>query len=282
MSELQIFIAALLVSVALLSSIATRLRIPFPIVLVPRRPPAGPGPGDPERRTEPGPDRRLPAAAALLGRILRRPAGAPTQPTGDRAATGDGRQRRRLRPRGGRPALGLGLHARRDPRPDRRDRDPPPARRPAPARGDASVNDATALVAYKVAVAAAVGEGFAGLPAGLEFLYVAAGGIAIGLVVGYLLAEIRKRLEDPMTESTMSLFSGYAAFLPRRPARPLRSPRHRGLRPLPRLPRARSAGPQTQTVSEVLTFLQRDPHRSDRPAPPQIVDSLDHTSVSNL
>ena len=34
MSELQIFIAALLVSVALLNTIANRLRIPFPIVLV--------------------------------------------------------------------------------------------------------------------------------------------------------------------------------------------------------------------------------------------------------
>jgi CPA1 family monovalent cation:H+ antiporter len=33
-SELQIFIAALLVSVALLNSIANRLDIPFPIVLV--------------------------------------------------------------------------------------------------------------------------------------------------------------------------------------------------------------------------------------------------------
>ncbi len=80
--------------------------------------------------------------------------------------------------------------------------------------GEALVNDATALVAYKVAVAVAVGEGFSASHAGLEFLYVAAGGIAVGLVVGYLLAEIRKRLDDPMTEATMSLFSGYAAFLP--------------------------------------------------------------------
>jgi hypothetical protein len=80
--------------------------------------------------------------------------------------------------------------------------------------GEALVNDATALVAYKIAVAVAVGEGFSASHAGLEFLGVAAGGIAVGLLVGYLLAEIRKRLDDPATEATMSLFSGYAAFLP--------------------------------------------------------------------
>jgi NhaP-type Na+/H+ or K+/H+ antiporter len=80
--------------------------------------------------------------------------------------------------------------------------------------GEALVNDATALVAYKIAVAAAVGESFSASHAGLEFLGVAAGGIAVGLLVGCLLAEIRKRLDDPATEATMSLFSGYAAFLP--------------------------------------------------------------------
>jgi CPA1 family monovalent cation:H+ antiporter len=41
-----------------------------------------------------------------------------------------------------------------------------------------------------------------------------AGGIAAGLLVVYLLPEIRERLDDPATEATMSLVSGYAAFLP--------------------------------------------------------------------
>ena len=46
--------------------------------------------------------------------------------------------------------------------------------------GESLVNDATALVAYRVAVAAAVGGTFSALDAGLEFLLSAAGGIAIG------------------------------------------------------------------------------------------------------
>ena len=80
--------------------------------------------------------------------------------------------------------------------------------------GESLVNDATALVSYKVAVAAAVGGTFSVFDAGLEFVGAAAGGVAIGLAVGYVIAEIRRRLSDPPTEITISLFTGYAAFLP--------------------------------------------------------------------
>lgn len=76
------------------------------------------------------------------------------------------------------------------------------------------MNDATALVSYKVAVAAAVGGSFSAIDAGIEFVGAAAGGIAIGLAVGYVIAEIRRRISDPPTEITISLFTGYAAFLP--------------------------------------------------------------------
>jgi monovalent cation/hydrogen antiporter len=80
--------------------------------------------------------------------------------------------------------------------------------------GESLVNDATALVSYKVAVAAAVGGSFSVVDAGLDFVGAAAGGVAIGLAVGYVIAEIRRRLNDPPTEITISLFTGYAAFLP--------------------------------------------------------------------
>jgi monovalent cation/hydrogen antiporter len=80
--------------------------------------------------------------------------------------------------------------------------------------GESLLNDATALVAYKVAVAAAVGGSFSVAEAGLRFLGVAAGGIAIGLAVGWIVAAIRRRTDDPVTEVTISLFTGYAAFLP--------------------------------------------------------------------
>jgi monovalent cation/hydrogen antiporter len=80
--------------------------------------------------------------------------------------------------------------------------------------GESLVNDSSALVSYKVAVAAAVGGTFSAFDAGLEFVGGAAGGIAIGLGVGFVIAEIRRRLSDPPTEITISLFTGYAAFLP--------------------------------------------------------------------
>jgi monovalent cation/hydrogen antiporter len=80
--------------------------------------------------------------------------------------------------------------------------------------GESLVNDAAALVAYRVAVAAAVGGTFSLLDASLEFLMAAAGGVALGLAVGYVVGEVRRRLDDPPTEITISLITGYVAFLP--------------------------------------------------------------------
>ena len=80
--------------------------------------------------------------------------------------------------------------------------------------GEALVNDATALVALRVAVAAAVGGSFSAVDAGLEFVLAAAGGVAVGLAVAYVVALLRRRLNDPVTEITISLLTGYAAFIP--------------------------------------------------------------------
>jgi monovalent cation/hydrogen antiporter len=80
--------------------------------------------------------------------------------------------------------------------------------------GESLVNDATALVAYRLAVAAAVGGGFVWWDAGLRFVLGGAGGIAIGLGVGWLVAEVRRRVEDPPVEIVLSLVTGYAAYLP--------------------------------------------------------------------
>jgi monovalent cation/hydrogen antiporter len=80
--------------------------------------------------------------------------------------------------------------------------------------GESLVNDATGLVAYRLAVAAVVGGSFSLWEAGLRFALGVVGGVAIGLVVGWLIAEIRRRLEDPMVEIVLSLVTGYAAYLP--------------------------------------------------------------------
>jgi Na+/H+ antiporter len=80
--------------------------------------------------------------------------------------------------------------------------------------GESLVNDATALVAYRVAVTAAVGGSFSAVHAGLELVGGAAGGIAVGLAVGWVVGEIRRRLNDTTTEVTISLLTAYAAFIP--------------------------------------------------------------------
>jgi monovalent cation/hydrogen antiporter len=80
--------------------------------------------------------------------------------------------------------------------------------------GESMINDAAAIVAYRVAVAAAVTGAFSFTDAGVRFLRVAAGGVVVGLAVGWLLGQVRRHIHDPEVENTISLLSGYAAYLP--------------------------------------------------------------------
>lgn len=75
-------------------------------------------------------------------------------------------------------------------------------------------NDASALVLYRVAVAAVVSGAFSLGHTVLTLFADAAGGVAIGLAVGWVIAEIRKRTTDAQVSITISLLSGYAAFIP--------------------------------------------------------------------
>ena len=79
--------------------------------------------------------------------------------------------------------------------------------------GESLVNDGTALVAYRVAVLA-VGGTFSIWEAGWEFVSGAVVGVAIGLAVGWVISEIRRRLDDVLVEITISLLTGYAAYVP--------------------------------------------------------------------
>src|SRR3954452_1156778 len=89
-----------------------------------------------------------------------------------------------------------------------------PRRLVSSVEGEGLFNDATALVAYRVAVAAVVAGSFSLSDAGLRFVAGGLGGVAIGLIVGWLIAEVRRRINDTQLSITVSLLSGYAAFIP--------------------------------------------------------------------
>lgn len=64
--------------------------------------------------------------------------------------------------------------------------------------GESLVNDASALVAYRFAVASVTGTTFVFWKASLEFVLLMAGGLLVGIVMGKLLAFILKRVHENM------------------------------------------------------------------------------------
>jgi Na+/H+ antiporter len=80
--------------------------------------------------------------------------------------------------------------------------------------GESLVNDGTGLVLYRVAVAAVLTGSFSAFYTSGLFLVSVGGGIAVGLGVGWLVRQIRRRLDNPPAEITISLLTGYVAFIP--------------------------------------------------------------------
>ncbi|MDQ6829339.1 MAG: Na+/H+ antiporter [Gemmatimonadota bacterium] len=84
--------------------------------------------------------------------------------------------------------------------------------------GEGLLNDATALVAYRMAVTAAVAGVFVpGLALG-RFVFAAAGGIAVGLTIAYGVISLRGMLARhaghiPIVENAMSLLTPFAAYI---------------------------------------------------------------------
>src|SRR5215204_3093210 len=80
--------------------------------------------------------------------------------------------------------------------------------------GESLVNDATALVLYRAAVVAVTTGTFTLWEAGARLIVNAIAGIAIGVGVGYVIRQVRKRMTDPPSEVAISLLTGYLAYLP--------------------------------------------------------------------
>ncbi len=84
--------------------------------------------------------------------------------------------------------------------------------------GESLMNDATGLVAFKAALAAAAVGAFSLREAALEFVLIACGGLAVGLAGAYGVGRLRDLLRrtrnsDAFIEITLSLLTPYAAYL---------------------------------------------------------------------
>jgi monovalent cation/hydrogen antiporter len=80
--------------------------------------------------------------------------------------------------------------------------------------GESLVNDGSGLVLYRVAVAAVMTGSFSLLDTGGEFVLSVVGGVAVGLAIAWIVRQVRLRLDNPPAEITISLLTGYFAFLP--------------------------------------------------------------------
>src|SRR3989440_759866 len=78
--------------------------------------------------------------------------------------------------------------------------------------GESLVNDATSFISFRFAVAAVMTGSFSLGEASLRFLLVAAGGVCVGLAVGWLATQVQKRLDDPPVQTMFSLLTPYVAF----------------------------------------------------------------------
>ena len=91
---------------------------------------------------------------------------------------------------------------------------PVPRRVIAVIEGESLVNDGLALVLYKTALTAAIAGTFSLLSASWDLVVNVIGGVAVGLAVGYVVRQLRRRVDDAPTEVSIALLSGYLAYLP--------------------------------------------------------------------
>jgi monovalent cation/hydrogen antiporter len=89
-----------------------------------------------------------------------------------------------------------------------------PRRIVAIVEGESLVNDATALVFYRVAVVAVTTGAFSLWESGGRLILNALAGIGIGLAVGYVVRQVRKRMNDAPSEIAIAFLTGYLAYLP--------------------------------------------------------------------
>jgi CPA1 family monovalent cation:H+ antiporter len=80
--------------------------------------------------------------------------------------------------------------------------------------GESLANDATGLVVYRIAVGAVVAGSFSVVGGVATFVLMATGGAAIGVVVGFVSVQLQQLFDDPPIVFALQLLTGYVAYLP--------------------------------------------------------------------
>ncbi len=89
-----------------------------------------------------------------------------------------------------------------------------PKRLVAVLEGESLVNDATALIAYRYAIAAVMSGTFVLWSAAMQFVLVALGGIFVGVIVGAVFAWVLKKYFDqPAVETIITLMLPFIAYV---------------------------------------------------------------------
>ena len=80
--------------------------------------------------------------------------------------------------------------------------------------GESLVNDATGIVAYRIAAGVAAGTiSFSVAGAGGQFLVGSVGGVLVGLAAGWLMVQTVRLLDDPPVEIVVSLLTPFIAYI---------------------------------------------------------------------
>jgi CPA1 family monovalent cation:H+ antiporter len=85
-------------------------------------------------------------------------------------------------------------------------------------KGESLINDASGLVAFKFAIAAAATGTFSWSDAALQFFVQSGGGLALGVAVAWVIGRVRVGLtrfcmDDPLILTVLSLLTPFAAYL---------------------------------------------------------------------
>ena len=79
--------------------------------------------------------------------------------------------------------------------------------------GESLLNDGTGVVLFSIVVAYVGGAHASVAAMSGHFAVVAGGGVAVGLLVGWIIAMIIKRLDEPMIEIALTMIAAYGAFV---------------------------------------------------------------------